>query len=432
MSPIFRIAIPSIISNITVPLLALADTLIAGHLGAASYIGAIAVGGLLFNMVYWLFGFLRMSTGAFAAQAHGGRDLHEAHCTLLRSLCVALAIALLLLLLHPLWAEAAFTLIGAEPAVESLARIYFALLVWGAPAVLALYSLNGWFLGMQNARAPMVVALVQNTVNVVASLTFVIAFGMKVEGVALGSLLAQYVALALALAIYLRHYRHKLPAVAWREWMQRAAFVRFFRINFQIFLRTLCLIAVTTGFTSLGAAQGELTLAANSLLMQFFMLFSYFIDGFAYAGEALGGQCLGAGNRHGFVQLTRRLFAYGLGLALLFTFVYVAGGPSLLRLFTDQQRVVETALAYLPYTFAIPLCGFAAFLFDGLYIGTTQTASMLGSMAAATVMFFTVQCLLPTGNGTLWTAFLLYLACRALMQAVLFRKLLAKFPNNSK
>lgn len=423
---ILHIALPSIVSNITVPLLGLVDTAITGHLGAAAYIGAIAVGGMLFNMVYWLFGFLRMGTGGLTSQAYGAGDYAEARRTLCRSLAVAAGIALTLIVLQGPLLAVAFRFVEAPPMTARLAARYFRILIWGAPAVLGLYSLAGWFLGMQNARYPMVVAIVQNAVNVAVSLLLVVGCGMKVEGVALGTLTAQYAGLLTAILL-LRRLRSRLPAVeaagyAWREVFSRQALGRFFHVNRDIFLRTLCLVAVTTAFTSAGAAQGDLVLAANALLMQFFMLFSYVMDGFAYAGEALGGRYYGAADFAELRRMTRTLFAWGAALALVFTALYTAGGTSLLSLLTDRPDVRVAAARFLPYAVAVPLSGFAAFLLDGIFVGTTSTRAMLLAMAAATASFFGCHALLAPalGNHALWIAFLLYLVLRGVLQGAMY------------
>lgn len=429
---ILQIAVPSIISNITVPLLALADTAIAGHLGAASYIGAIAVGGMIFNMIYWLFGFLRMGTGGLTAQAYGGSNPTEALRVLLRSLSVAAIVSALLIALQRPLADTAFSLICTTPEVERQARIYYTLLIGGAPAVLGLYSLTGWFLGMQNARMPMYIAIVQNVVNIGVSLTLVAGFGWKVEGVATGTLVAQYAGFILAGVLWYRHYRHLATRECRQNVYNRNAFGRFFNVNRDIFLRTLCLIAVSTYFTSAGAAQGELTLAGNTLLMQFFILFSYIMDGFAYAGEAIGGRCLGASQRGEFRLLTYRLFQWGGLLTLLFSMAYLSGGEFLLCLLTDSDAVRTSAAHYLPYAIAIPAVSFAAFLYDGLFIGTTSTRYMLWSMACSACVFFLLIAVLPSGNTSLWLAFLAYLGSRSAVQALLYPKVKARFGHYSK
>ena len=418
---ILHIALPSIISNITVPLLALVDTTIVGHLGSASYIAAIALGGMIFNMIYWLFNFLRMGTGGLTAQAYGANQHQAASYILLRSLTIAGGIALTLLLLQRPIFQVTFHFVTATAEVRSLASIYFNILIWGAPAMLALYSFTGWFLGMQNARIPMCIAITQNVVNIAVSTLLVFGCHLKIEGVALGTLISQYTALLLAVIFCLTKFDVKqhfeLKAI-----LDINTLKRFFQINRDIFLRTLCLIAVTTYFTSAGSTQGELTLAANTLLMQFFIIFSYFMDGFAYAGEALGGRYFGAHDRLNFQRVTRCLFAWGGALSVLFFFIYFLSGTSLLHLLTDDSQVINRAQQYLPIIYFIPPISFAAFLFDGLYIGTTATRYMLISMFCASAAFFVLINVCTLSNTLLWLAFLVYLGGRGLMQAFLFKK----------
>lgn len=424
---ILQIALPSIVSNITVPLLALVDTTIVGHLGAAAYIGAIALGGMVFNMIYWLCGFLRMGTGGLTAQAYGAGDEMEKLSVLLRSLSVALCISLLLIVLQRPLINLIFLFVTATPEVERFARVYYNLLIWGAPAVLSLYSFTGWFLGMQNAKIPMAIAIVQNVVNIAVSLTLVYFLGWKVEGVATGTLVAQYGGLLMAFAFWRFKYRPHLLRSVWRRVFNKTAFSRFFGVNRDIFLRTLCLISVTTYFTSNGSAQGELVLAGNALLMQFYFIVSYVMDGFAYAGEALGGRFFGAGERHRFLQLTRRLFVWGVGLGMVLTVVYLVGGKIFLSLLTNEPEVLVVAVKYLPVVIAVPLVSLSAFLFDGLFIGTTSTRLMLLSMAIATAIFFAIISIFPSSNATLWTAFLAYLGGRGAVQGIVYRKVIAKF-----
>ena len=253
MSPtsqrILHIAIPSIISNITVPLLGLIDVTIVGHLGSASYIGAIAVGGMLFNMIYWIFGFLRMGTSGLTAQAYGAHDLQEVTRILLRSVGISLMLALALLVLQYPIRLIAFELIDTSDEVQQLATLYFHICIWGAPATLGLYGFSGWFIGMQNSRFPMFIAITQNIVNIAASLLFVFVFGMKVEGVALGTLIAQYAGLFMAYLLWLRYYRPLRKYISWKKLFTRNAMKRLFQVNRDIFLRTLCLVAVTVFFT---------------------------------------------------------------------------------------------------------------------------------------------------------------------------------------
>lgn len=423
---ILQIAVPSIISNITVPLLGLIDVTIVGHLGAAAYIGAITVGGMLFNIIYWIFGFLRMGTSGMTSQAYGKHDLDEVARLLLRSVGVGLLIAIILVTLQYPIRKLAFTFIQTTEEVERLATLYFRICIWGAPAMLGLYGFAGWFIGMQNSRFPMYIAITQNIVNIAASLCFVYLFHMKVAGVAWGTLTAQYAGFLMALLLWRRYYGGLKKHVAWHEVLKKEAMLRFFQVNRDIFLRTLCLVIVTLFFTSAGAAQGEIVLAVNTLLMQLFTLFSYIMDGFAYSGEALVGKYVGANNRLALYRTVRQLFIWGVGLSTGFTLLYFFGGKSFLGLLTNETSVIREAGNYFYWVLAIPLTGFAAFLWDGIFIGATATRQMFYSMLVASGSFFLVYYSLHEwmGNHALWLAFIVYLSLRGIMQVTLSRKIL--------
>ena len=423
---ILQIAVPSIISNITVPLLGLIDVTIVGHLGAAAYIGAIAVGGMLFNIIYWIFGFLRMGTSGMTSQAYGKHDLDEVARLLLRSVGVGLLIAIILVTLQYPIRKLAFTFIQTTEEVERLATLYFRICIWGAPAMLGLYGFAGWFIGMQNSRFPMYIAITQNIVNIAASLCFVYLFHMKVAGVAWGTLTAQYAGFLMALLLWRRYYGGLKKHVAWHEVLKKEAMLRFFQVNRDIFLRTLCLVIVTLFFTSAGAAQGEIVLAVNTLLMQLFTLFSYIMDGFAYSGEALVGKYVGANNQPALYRTVRQLFIWGVGLSTGFTLLYFFGGKSFLGLLTNEISVIREAENYFYWVLAIPRTGFAAFLWDGIFIGATATRQMFYSMLVASGSFFLVYYSLHEwmGNHALWLAFIVYLSLRGIMQAALSRKIL--------
>lgn len=423
---ILQIAVPSIVSNITVPLLGLIDVTIVGHLGAAAYIGAIAVGGMLFNIIYWIFGFLRMGTSGMTSQALGQRDLDEVTRLLLRAVGMGLFIALCLMLLQYPIQKAAFAFIQTSEEVQRLATLYFRICIWGAPAMLGLYGFAGWFIGMQNSRFPMYIAITQNVVNIVASLCFVFGLGMKVEGVALGTLIAQYAGFGMAFLLWRRYYKTLRKRVRWQGIFRRQAMRRFFQVNRDIFLRTLCLVAVTLFFTSAGAAQGEVVLAVNTLLMQLFTLFSYIMDGFAYAGEALAGRYIGAGNRTELHRTVRQLFGWGIGLSVAFTLLYALGGQAFMGVLTNEASVIREADTYFYWVLAIPLAGFSAFLWDGIFIGATATRQMLYAMFVASASFFLVYYSFHPllGNHALWMAFIVYLALRGAVQAFLAKKIL--------
>ena len=423
-SQILRIALPAIVTNITVPLLGLIDTAIVGHMGSASYIGAIAVGSMIFNLVYWVFGFLRMGVSGMTAQARGRRDLQEVVRLLMRSLMVSLVIALTMIILQCPLRELMLWFIGPTADVRPLAVDYFRIVVWGAPAVLGLYSLSGWFIGMQNSRTPMLISMMQNIVNILASLSLVYGLGMKVEGVALGTLIAQYAGLLVAIILWMRYYRRLLR---WRVSLMKdrlSDWLSFFRVNRDIFLRTLFLVAVNLYFTSAGARQGAVVLAVNTLLMQLYLFFSYFMDGFAYAGEALGGRYWGARNREAFQSVVKRLFAWGAIMVILFTAIYVIGGMPFLQLLTDEPHVVESSQTYVWWAYFIPLAGVAAFIWDGIFIGITATRAMLLSSCIAALVFFLGVTLLISfmGNHGLWLSMVAYLATRSIVQTFLFQR----------
>lgn len=432
MSPrdrqILQIAVPSIVSNITVPMLGLIDIAIVGHLGAPAYIGAIAVGSMLFNIIYWIFGFLRMGTSGMTSQAFGKRDLPEVTHLLLRAFGIGLAAACCLIILQVPIRQAAFTLIHPTEEVKELATLYFHICIWGAPAMLGLYGLSGWYIGMQNSRVPMYIAITQNIVNIIASLSLVYLCGMKVEGVALGTLIAQYAGLFMGGILWHHQYGRLRKYIVWKDVLRKEAMGCFFRVNRDIFLRTICLIAVTLFFTSAGASQGEIILAVNTLLMQLFTLFSYVMDGFAYAGEALSGRYIGARNREAFMNTTRHLFVWGGIVAALFTGAYALGGNAFLGLLTDNEQVMTAADTYFYWALAIPAAGIAAFIWDGIFIGATATRAMLLSMAAAAISFFALYYgLRPVlANHALWLAFLTYLFMRGVVQTGLSRNVLKK------
>lgn len=419
---ILRIALPSIVSNITVPLLGLVDVAIVGHMGDAVYIGAIAVGSMIFNVIYWIFGFLRMGTSGMTSQSFGRRDLADVVRLLLRSLTVAIVVAALIILFrHPLL-SIALAVVSPSPDITVFVHTYFDICVWGAPAMLCLYGLTGWFIGMQNTRIPMFISIMQNVVNIAASLSLVYVFGMKVEGVALGTLIAQYAGLfAAVLFLFISYGRlsNHYSAVGLFDFQ---AMCRFFSVNRDIFIRTLFIVAVNLFFLSAGASHGAVVLAVNTLLMQLFTLFSYVMDGFAYAGEALCGRYYGARNERMFLSTVRHLFMWGLILAVAYTALYASGGSAFLSLLTDDASVIASSAAYFPWAVAIPAAGMAAFVWDGVFIGVTATRGMMLSSIVSALLFFGVYLSLRGlwGNHALWFAFIVYLALRSVIQTLLF------------
>lgn len=418
---ILAIAIPSIVSNITVPLLGLIDVTIVGHMGDAAYIGAIAVGSMIFNVIYWIFGFLRMGTSGMTSQAYGAKDWQGLSRLLVRTLSVGVGVGVVFVFLQWFIREGALAVMQPTADIRTYAASYFNVCIWGAPAMLGLYGLTGWFIGMQNTKVPMAIAIFQNVVNIVASLSFVYLGDMKVEGVALGTLTAQWSGFVLGLVLLRLRYRKLCSQMSLGAFRDSKAMARFFTVNRDIFLRTLFLVAVNLFFTSAGAKQGALILAVNTLLFQLFTLFSYVMDGFAYAGEAVGGKYFGAHDHAAYTQTKRHLFAWAVALTVVYTLLYYIGGAPFLHLLTDDAHVIQASLDYLPWAVAIPVAGFAAFVWDGLFIGMTATRGMLISSFLSAIVFFVVYFLFSAtmANHALWLALLCYLAMRGVVQTAI-------------
>lgn len=402
---ILKLAVPSILANITVPLVGMADIAIAGHLeaDAATLIGGIAIGSMLFDLLYWNFGFLRVGTGGLAAQAYGSGDRRECARILTRGLGISLAIALLLIAIQWVFVKAAFLVVECTPEVQDLASQYFFIRIWAAPATLSLMALKGWFIGMQDSVSAMIADITVNGVNITASL--LLALGLTVKditvipaigfpGIAAGTVTAQWTGLLTALALLLFKYR-KSTMSQLRKADIKALFRgietrRFFVMNADLFVRSLCFIAIYIGFTVISARYGDTLLAVSSILMKLLMIFSYFTDGFAYAGEALTGRFIGAKDGDNLRLTVKWTFVWSMGLALLFMLVYQFAGDALLRVMTSDQTVIDAAGDYMPWLLLMPLVGCAAFTWDGIYIGATASRQMRNSMLWAVVAFAVV------------------------------------------
>lgn len=430
---ILRLAIPNIISNITVPLLSMVDMSIVGHLSLEVYIGAIATVSIIFNFMYWSFSFLRMGTSGFTAQAYGAEDNKETATILLRSLLIAFVAGLFIIVFQNVIFDLAFKVIKASSDVRLYAGNYFHIYVWAAPAVLGMYAFSGWFVGMQDARTPMYIAIAVNIINISLSLLFVYVLHLNIEGVALASTIAQIMGFLIAFVIWYFKYKVIRLNLDFERLKHITAYIPFFRVNSDIFLRTMLLIAVTTFFTSSSAKMGNTTLAANALLMQMFTLFSYIMDGFAYSAEALTGRYIGA-KRHDVLQkLIKYLFFWGTILAVLFTCIYGLFTDQILQLLTNKVDVIEACKEYQIWVLMIPIVGFSAFLWDGIFIGATASKQMRNSMFVAAACFFAIYYSLygNWGNNALWFAFIVYLGMRGIMQAFLYRKIKVSFVGES-
>ncbi len=422
---ILQLALPNIVTNIAIPLLGMVDLGLMGHLDKAVFVGAIALGGMIFNFLFWGFGFLRMGTSGFTAQAFGARDLGLAVPILGRSLVFGLFSGLFLVVMQIPIAMLAFRLVNGSPEVEHLARSYFFIRIYAAPATLVIYGITGWLIGMQNARSPMVLALSINLLNILFSLFFIKIMHAGSDGIALASVMAQYSGLLVAFFL-LRPYFRKLGKYwQWKAIFQKSAFLEFFHVNKDIFIRTLCLIITLSFFTAKSARMGDIQLAVNTLLFQFFYFFSYFVDGFGYAAEALAGKYKGSRDPVMLKRVVRRLFVWGVLIALSFSLIYLSTLPWLIRLLTRQEEVIQASRPFHLWIILIPLMSFVAFIWDGIYVGLTASRSMRNSMLIVTMLiFFPAYFLLQpvAGPHALWIALLLFMAGRGVMLTLFAKK----------
>ena len=401
---ILKLAVPSILANITVPIVGMVDIAVAGHLdtSAAVMIGGIAIGTMLFDLLYWNFGFLRVGTGGLAAQAYGRGDRKECAKIFTRAVGIAMACALVLIAIQWIFVKAAFLVVDCTPEVRELASKYFFIRIWAAPATLSLMAFKGWFIGMQDSVSPMVTDLVVNGMNVLMSFVLALGFtvggwhyeGLGFSGIAAGTVVAQYSGLLTSVLLLMFKYRRSTLSTLERsdlkDVFKGSETRRFFVMNADLFVRSLCFIAIYIGFTVISARYGDVLLAVSSIMMKLLMIFSYFTDGFAYAGEAMTGRYIGAGDRSMVSQTVKWTFVWSMGIAVIFMGIYHFAGVPLLKMMTSDMEVVDAARGYLPWLLLMPVMGCAAFTWDGIYIGATASKAIRNSMLWAVVGFFAV------------------------------------------
>lgn len=421
---VLKLAIPSIFANITVPLVGMADTAIAGRLGDASVLGGIAIASMLFDLLYWNMGFLRMGTGGMVAQAYGRRDFKEAMNVYALGMATAIAFAFLFIVLQYVYVEAAFHFIECTPQVEALAREYFFIRIWAAPATLSLNVFKGFFIGMQNAVSPMAVDVTVNVANIAASIFFAFYAGLGFAGIAWGTLVAQYIGLALAISLMTVYYRRFFRHIDIRRNIKLQKIRRFFMMNADLFVRSLCFLGIYAGLTSLAAHYGDVPLAVSSIMMKLMLLYSYFVDGFAYAGEALSGRYIGAGDKNSLAKAVKVIFVWCGAIGVLSTLGYWIGGEWLFRLMTADPLVVAESASYLPWLLIMPLVSSVAFTWDGIFIGATATKAIRNSMLWAVAGFFASYWLLGAGIGVqaLWVGYMVHLLARTIYLSAVAKK----------
>ncbi len=421
----WRIAAPMILSNVSVPLLGMVDTGVTGHLESPVYLGAVAIGAMIFSFLYTGVNFLRMGTTGITAQSFGADDNDGLRVALGQASIVALLIAVLLIVLQLPIGQLSMYLLGPDPETERYALEYFSIRVWSAPGTLANYALIGWFIGLSNARIPMVMFLTINLTNIALDLLFVIGFGMKVDGVALASVFAEYSGLAVGGSFAISELKQRAGQWPVPKLVNLSAYKAFIAVNANLFIRTMALI-FTLGFvTAQGARLGGLILAANAVLMNFQNLTAFGLDGIAHAAEALVGKAIGQRRRDALEESVRLTLKWSLIFSLGFTAAYLLAGPLIISILTDLPDVREAANRYLPWMIASPLVSVWCFLYDGVYVGATRAKEMRNIMVFSTLFVFLPAWyfLQPLGNDGLWLAFLVFMASRGIGMHIGYRRI---------
>ena len=395
-SQILRLAIPSILANITIPLVGLVDTAIVGHIANATAIGGIAIGTMLFDLLYWNFGFLRVGTSGMTAQAFGRGDRVECARLLSQSIGIALIGAALIWLIQWLFVNLVLTLVPCSPEVASFAREYFFIRIWAAPATLSLMAFKGWFIGMQDTVSPMITDILVNVVNMAVSYVLAVYTPMGALGVALGTVIAQFTGLTAAIVLLLAKYRQLWQGLSpVRLAFDGQGMKRLLSLNGNLFVRSLCFMVVYVGFTSLASKYGDVELAVSTIMMKLFMLFSYFVDGFAYAGEALVGKYIGLNQESGVrsqdksdvSRVVRLLFAWSLGVGVLFTLIFALWSGGFYHAMTSDTTVLARLADYTAWLIAMPIVSTLAFMWDGVYAGATAGKQIRNAMIYAALAF---------------------------------------------
>lgn len=420
----WRIAAPMILSNVSVPLLGMVDTGVTGHLDSPVYLGAVAIGAMIFSFLYTGVNFLRMGTTGITAQSLGADDNDGLRVSLGQALVVALLVAFVLIALQGPLGNLAMHLLGPDAETKAYALEYFSIRIWSAPGTLANFALIGWFIGLQNARIPLLIFLTINITNIVLDLVFVLVLGMKVDGVALASVIAEYSGLLVGGAFALSALRKRAGHWPITRLINVSAYKAFFSVNANLFIRTMALM-FTLGFvTAQGARLGGLILAANAVLMNFQNLTSFGLDGLAHAAEAMVGKAIGQKRRDALEESVRLTLKWSLIFSLGFTVVYLVAGRFIIGVLTDLPDVREAAIRYLPWMIASPLVSVWCFLYDGVYVGATRAKEMRNIMLASTLVIFLPAWYLlqPLGNDGLWLAFLVFMASRGIGMHIGYRR----------
>jgi len=425
---VLAIAVPVMLSNVSTPLIGVVDTAVVGRLPDPAYIGAVAIGSLVFTFLFWAFGFLRMGTTGLTAQASGAGDHDEVLSSLARALLIAAVIGLVLILLQWPIRIVAFHLLGGSERVESLAQSYFDIRIWAAPATLANYALLGWFVGLGRTDIGLALQLILNITNIALDALFVLVFGWDVRGVAAGTLIAEYVAAAAGIVFALRYARSLDGRWDWAHVLLPERLRKTLAVNGDIMIRSLALIFVFAWFVSQGARHGDVILAANAVLMQFISVSAFFLDGLAFAAESLVGRAVGARHRATFVSAVRLTTLWAVLIAVLASLIIAIFGDTFIDWLTIDAQTRATARIYLPWAAIAPFLGVWAFQLDGIFIGATRSREMRNAMLASLAIFLAGWWLLtPWANHGLWASLHLHYFARIGTLYYFFRTLLRSF-----
>ncbi|OYX41371.1 MAG: MATE family efflux transporter [Rhodobacterales bacterium 32-67-9] len=420
---VLKIALPIVLSNATVPLLGAVDTGVIGQMGQAAPIGAVGVGAVMLASIYWIFGFLRMGTSGLVAQSHGARDPAETGAILMRALMIGAAAGLVFVLSQGLLFRVAFALAPASAEVEALTRDYLVIRIWGAPATIALYAVTGWLIAVERTRGVLVLQLWMNGLNIGLDFLYVLGFGWGIEGVAIATLIAEWTGLALGLWLC----RPAFAGGQWHDWARvfdRARIVRMMQVNRDIMIRSVILQASFTSFVLIGARYGDVTLAANQVLLQFLEITAYGLDGFAFAAESLVGQAVGARSAVSVRRASMLTSQWGAAGSVALALGFWIAGPALIDLMTTEPEVRSAAREFLPWVALAPLIGIASWMFDGIFIGATLSREMRNAMLASVVLYLVAILSLPGayGNHGLWAALMVLNLARGATMALLYRR----------
>jgi len=412
---VWWLAVPIILSNVTVPLVGVVDTAVTGHMDSPEPIAAVALGASIFSLVFWTFGFLKMGTSGSIAQAFGAKDKLTISLTLLRSLAIAAFLGVVVILLQKPLLEISLWIIEGNEKIKQLSRDYFYIRIWSAPATLANYVLTGVLIGMQRMRSVLVFQLTLNCSNVFLDLLFVPVFGWGIKGVAAASLISEYLALLLALYLIREPLTHAVKTATVASLRESAAVKRLLKLNVNIFFRTLLLVLCFFYFNASSGKFSSIVFAANVILMQLLHVCAHALDGFAHAAETLAGQAWGSKDKNQFNSVVRVSTIQATVTAIIMSGVFYIAGPAFLHLFTDQIEVLDAAHSLLPWMLVLPFLSVWCYQLDGIFIGTTHSREMRNAMIISAIVFFSLTAvLIPLfGNTGLWCSFALFMIARA-------------------